>query len=263
MQETFYRLPNFPLRRIALAVDLHNRPFEEALDSLAQRRPQLIAIPGDLFLGAQPKGEELVALTQEHVLPFLQACSALAPTFVSLGNHEWMLVPEDLALLKSTGAVLLDSAYAVLCMGGNRIIIGGLTSVAVTSCRVFRHNCGPDAPRYPVKNRYFHFKAPRRFWLQRFEAQPGYHILLSHHPEYYPTYLAHRPIELILSGHAHGGQWRFLNRGLYCPGQGLFPPLTSGVVDQRLVISRGLSNHGYIPRINNPTEMVYIEGEME
>ncbi len=261
MIETFYTIPGLPLRRLAVVADLHNRPCGEVLDSLWERRPQLIAIPGDLVRSEQPDNRELVTLTQENVLPFLRSCAALAPTFYSLGNHEWMLCEKDLALLRSTGAVLLDSAFAALTLNGRRILVGGLTSVAVTSCRVHRHNLGPDAPRYPIKNRYYHFRNPRRYWLQRYEAQPGYHILLSHHPEYYPIHLAHRPIELILSGHAHGGQWRVFGKGVYCPGQGLFPPLTAGVVDDRLVISRGLANNGWIPRLNNPPELVYVEGE--
>lgn len=260
MVETFYGIRGLPLRRLALVADLHNHPYDAVLDSLRARRPQIITIPGDLLRSEQPDNQQLVTLTQERVLPFLTACAELAPTFYSLGNHEWMLCEKDLALLRSTGAVLLDSSFAALHLNGRRIVVGGLTSVAVTSCRVHRHKLGQDAPRYPLKNRYYHYRNPRRFWLKSYEAQPGYHILLSHHPEYYPLHLAHRPIELILSGHAHGGQWRICNRGLFCPGQGLFPPLTAGVVDNRLVISRGLANHTWIPRLNNPPELVYVEG---
>ena len=59
-------------------------------------------------------------------------------------------------------------------------------------------------------------------------------------------------------GHAHGGQWRIAGRGIFAPGQGLFPKLTSGIHDN-LVISRGLSNTGNIvPRINNPAEIIYL-----
>jgi predicted MPP superfamily phosphohydrolase len=260
MVETFYDIPNLPLERLAVASDLHNHPYEAVLSSLRERRPQLIAIPGDLVQSVQPSNRELVTLEQKNVLPFLEECAKIAPTFYSLGNHEWMLCQEDLDLLRSTGAVLLDSAYATLTLAGRRLVIGGLTSVAVTSCRVHRHSLGEDAPRYPRMNRYYHFRNPRRYWLQRFEATPGYHILLSHHPEYYPLHLAHRPIELILSGHAHGGQWRVFGRGVFCPGQGLFPPFTQGVVDNRLVISRGLANHSWVPRLNNPPELVYLEG---
>ena len=98
---------------------------------------------------------------------------------------------------------------------------------------------------------------PDSRWLDEFVLVPGYHILLSHHPEY----LRYIPqgIELIVSGHAHGGQWQFFNRGIFAPGQGLFPQMISGIIQDRMILSRGLSNPVRVPRINNPTEIVYIE----
>ncbi|MBQ3816071.1 MAG: metallophosphoesterase, partial [Clostridia bacterium] len=58
---------------------------------------------------------------------------------------------------------------------------------------------------------------------------PGFHILLCHHPEYWEPLVHGRRIELTVSGHAHGGQWRIFGRGVYAPGQGLFPRYTSGL----------------------------------
>ena len=107
-------------------------------------------------------------------------------------------------------------------------------------------------------------QVPQLDWLDEFEQQEGFRLLLCHHPEYYPLYLRERKIGLIFSGHCHGGQWRFYSpihgetRGVFAPGQGLFPKLTSGIHDGKLVISRGLCNTSFIPRINNPTEIVYI-----
>ena len=95
-------------------------------------------------------------------------------------------------------------------------------------------------------------------WLDAFCAEPGFHVLLCHHPEYYPRYLRARGIELILSGHAHGGQIRLFGQGLFSPGQGIFPKLTSGVTDGRLVVSRGLANCQIVPRLFNPPVLVYI-----
>ena len=66
-------------------------------------------------------------------------------------------------------------------------------------------------------------------------------------------------VDLIISGHAHGGQWRVFGRGIFAPGQGLFPKYTSGLHEGRLIISRGTSNTGgVIPRIGNPCEVVCI-----
>jgi predicted MPP superfamily phosphohydrolase len=75
--------------------------------------------------------------------------------------------------------------------------------------------------------------------------------------------LCDRKIDLVLSGHAHGGQWRFLGQGILSPGQGLFPKYTSGVHEGRygrMIISRGLSNpYKAVPRFGNPCELVYVE----
>ena len=95
-------------------------------------------------------------------------------------------------------------------------------------------------------------------WLDDFEKEEGYKILLSHHPEYYKKYLKKRNIDLIVSGHAHGGQWRFFGRGVFAPGQGIFPKYTYGVHDGRFVISTGLERGG-LPRFFNPIEVVFIK----
>ena len=84
-------------------------------------------------------------------------------------------------------------------------------------------------------------------------------MLLCHHPEYYKKYLYNKDIDLIVSGHAHGGQWRIFGRGVFAPGQGLFPKYTSGVHDGRLVISKGIKPSGRIPRIFNTPEVVIVE----
>jgi len=86
-------------------------------------------------------------------------------------------------------------------------------------------------------------------------------ILLSHHPEYYAQYIKATKIDLTVSGHAHGGQWRFFGQGIFAPGQGFFPKYTAGVHDDRLIISRGLGNPHPIPRFNNPPELVIVEIE--
>jgi predicted MPP superfamily phosphohydrolase len=62
-----------------------------------------------------------------------------------------------------------------------------------------------------------------------------------------------------LSGHAHGGQWRIFGRGVFAPHQGLFPKYTSGLHDEKLLISRGASNNvPLIPRFFNPREVLDI-----
>jgi len=257
MRESFYSVGGCPCK-IALVSDLHEKPWGAVLASLKRNRPALICVPGDFLFGRLPK--EAPKVCEAGVLPFFAACAALAPCFVSLGNHEWLLTEEDAALLRQTGAVLLDNTYEAAEITGRRLVLGGLTSARVNEFRralaaglsVLEAN---ELTRSIGGNRHV---PPELGWLDGFCAEAGYHILLCHHPEYYPRWLKERPIDLILSGHAHGGQVRLFGRGLFAPGQGVLPKLTSGVKDGRLVISRGLANCQRVPRLFNPPELVYV-----
>ena len=251
MMETVYYFP-VPMK-VAFLADLHNRPYFKVIQSLSDHRPEVICIAGDVIFGGSPGKTGLLIQSQDYVLPFLRACCGIAPTFLSLGNHELALAEEDLQLIRNTGCVILDNDWATY----NGLAIGGLTSHHVLEFRRFREG---KNERYPVRRIARRIiREPDIGWLTDFEKQPGYKILLCHHPEYYPQYLQGRDIDLILSGHAHGGQWNIGQQGIYAPGQGLFPRLTSGIHDGRLVISRGLSNPTPIPRLNNPPEVVYLQ----
>ena len=234
------------------------------LFSLRTHAPSLICITGDVLYGGRPEDDRSPLETQSNVLPFLRSCAAIAPTFMSLGNHEWMVDAEDLRLLSSTGVTVLDNEWKSITVGNEKIIIAGLTSGYVTDYRSFRAESGsPD--RYPRQESisgiggavHARDHKPETEWLPTFAGQAGYHILLSHHPEYFP--LIPDSVDLILSGHAHGGQWRIFGHGVWSPGQGWWPRYTKGVYDGRLVVSTGLSNTTWIPRIGNPTEIVYLE----
>ena len=255
VQETFYTLAGCPLR-IALVADLHERPYGEVLASLRKNRPALICVAGDFLYGSLPESGR--RLRGSGMLPFFLACAELAPCFVSLGNHEWLLRPEELALLGQTGATVLDDAFVRRRIGGAELVIGGLSSARCVACRslcaagLTMEEATAQTPSRALTT------PPRLAWLDGFCAAPGYRILLCHHPEYYPRYLRGRDIDLILSGHAHGGQIRLLGQGLFAPGQGVLPRLTAGVKDGRLVISRGLANFQRVPRLFNPTELVYL-----
>ncbi len=169
-----------------------------------------------------------------------------------------MVDGSDIKEIENTGVTLLDNCWREW----NGMLIGGLTSGYVTDYRAFR-STQPAEPRYPhledlygiglvrIKHR------PETEWLSSFADQPGYKVLLSHHPEYFPLIPA--SVDLVLSGHAHGGQIRLFNHGLWSSGQGWWPKWTRGVYDGRLVVSTGLSNTTWIPRIGNPTEIVYLE----
>lgn len=226
--------------RIAVVADLHGQAHEAHLEALKREAPQMILIPGDLMEDTDLADE------QASGYAFLRACAAIAPTYYSLGNHEiacyhkgnpWrhpvpVFPSEEIrARIAQTGAVLLDDEC--VCVDG--AVVCGLTS-------------GINGKR----------NAPNAEAVTRFSAFEGFKILLCHHPEYYAPHLRSTDIDLIVCGHAHGGHWRVFGRGVYAPGQGIFPKYTAGVIDGRCVISRGIGNHTWIPRIDNPVELVML-----
>ena len=266
MRETFYKIPAGSRRLIALISDLHNHSGKDVVRSLRRRHPDLIAVTGDLLVGYLPKDNRLIVKSQKNVLPFLRACAAIAPTYISLGNHEWVVCEEDLDRIRSTGVTLLDNSWVT----ADGIVIGGLTSGFVVDYRRFRERrkrATGQLQRYPRRRRSGRMSElqPDAVWLKEFEQQEGVKILLCHHPEYWSLrapYLKQRRIDLVFSGHAHGGQIRLFGRSIFAPAQGFLPKYTGGVHKGpfgRLVISRGLANTvRLIPRIGNPTEIVYV-----
>ncbi|MGN1036552.1 MAG: hypothetical protein ACI4PX_02150 [Ruminococcus sp.] len=94
-----------------------------------------------------------------------------------------------------------------------------------------------------------------------------YNILIMHEPQQI-EYVIDSGFDLILSGHAHGGQWRLpfiLEQGLYSPDQGIFPDYTNGIYNYENtthIISKGLARPLrmiFIPRIYNRPEFTLIE----
>ena len=260
MVETIYNIPNIP--SLALLSDLHARPYEAVVSSLRRHRLDLICITGDFIFGAWPEDDASPLDTQKNVLPFLRFCASITPTFVSLGNHEWMLDEEDLETIQSTGAVLLDNDFTTIQIAGKEVVLGGLTSAYVTKHRALAAHT-IDGRRYPRREQIITEHIPETEWLEKYSSASGLKILLSHHPEYFP--MIPKEVDLVLSGHAHGGQWAYYSFrrkrmcGVWSPGQGLLPKWTKGVYEGgRLVVSAGLSNTSWVPRIFNSTEVVII-----
>ena len=252
MVESWYEVPGVP--RLAMLSDLHGRPYQEIVSAVRRFAPEMICITGDLITGILPEDEISPLVSQPYVLPFLEKCAEIAPAFVSLGNHEQVLDETDLRKIEQTGVTVLDNRW----VRKDKWIVGGLTSACVTDYRKARPN---DSPlRYPKVPRIQRSGIPKTDWLDGFVRQEGFHILLSHHPEYFP--LIPEGIELMLSGHAHGGQIRLFGRGLFAPGQGWLPKYTKGKYDDRLIVSAGLSNTASpIPRLFNQTEVVFVVPE--
>lgn len=215
----------------AFLSDLHDCENDILLEALERCYPNAVLVGGDFVHSTE---------LYKRGIDFLTLCARKYPTFCSLGNHERKCDRDIAGMVKRSGAVLLDDR-ATRFEGVN---IGGLSS------------------GYKQMEKQGHWEktpAPNLEFIESFSRLRGTKILLSHHPEYYPRYIKGKNIDLTLSGHAHGGQWRFFGRGVFAPGQGLFPKYTSGIHDGKFIVSCGLGNQTPFPRINNEEEIIIIK----
>ncbi len=205
--------------KLLVVSDLHNDRYRNILPMLAGA--DALLLPGD--------AADAYRQRFNRTIEFLEAASKRLPTFVGVGNHEMRLKDlQDYAKrVRETGAIFLFNAYERL---------GDLTV-----------GCWYRPRKYGHKD-----------MLPAFSAEDGCKILMCHRPEDYFTELREQEIDLVLAGHAHGGQWRVFGRGVFSSGQGIFPQYTKGVVE-KMIISTGASNRVPIPRINNPREILRIE----
>ena len=247
MKKTVVRLPQGRFAKklkFALVTDLHGQNPSEALSLLREEAPDYILLAGDIFERLNGACDS----AHENALSLLRGAAEIAPSFYSTGNHEdggtrswslrWRIATMkrhydegDLQKIDASGVAFLADTFVLK----DGVAFGGLCSGLINEGRV-----------------------PNLSWLEEFCRIDAPKVLLCHHPEYYEKYLKDSPIDLIVSGHAHGGQWRFFGRGGFAPGQGLFPKYTAGSYDDRLVVSTGLKKSGKIPRIFNEPEVVLI-----
>lgn len=249
MKKTFYNICSDSFKkhlRLALVSDLHAQGYEDIIESLIEINPDYILLGGDIFERLDGSFHE----KNKKVFGFLFEVAKIAPSFYCTGNHEDGSTKSELKGVKSfrgmghsyredyltkikeSGVHFLLDSYEIF----DGIAFGGLASGL----------CSASGE-------------PSLKFLQKFSELREPKILISHHPEYFEKYIKNTPIELTVSGHAHGGQWELFGRGLYAPGQGFFPKYTAGVYDNRLVVSRGLKRTVIPPRIFNPRELVIID----
>ncbi|HPJ03380.1 MAG TPA: metallophosphoesterase [Candidatus Limiplasma sp.] len=205
--------------RLLVVSDLHNGRYEDILPLLSEA--DVLLMPGDL---AERHGQFF-----KRGIAFLREATQIVPVYLGIGNHEMRLKTyADFARqVEETGTKLLFNTYERF----GELVIG----------------CW-----YRPK----HFK--HEDMLPAFQAEEGCRVLMSHRPEDYAAHLADKDVDLVLSGHAHGGQWRFFGHGVFAPGQGLFPKYTKGIVD-KMIISAGAGGNAPVPRILNPKEILLIE----
>jgi predicted MPP superfamily phosphohydrolase len=227
--------------RIAHISDLHNESFGqengELLERLERARPDIIVITGDLV---DSRHTDIAVAVR-----FAEEAARIAPTYYVMGNHEARIsgYRELLRGLECAGVIALENESIILSGVDGNITLTGVQD-----------------PSFQTQYLMGDEERVLAGYVEQLQSD-SYQILLSHRPEYLSVYADHG-VDLVFSGHAHGGQIRIpFVGGLVAPGQGLFPKYDAGVFtqgDTTLIVSRGLGNSIIPLRINNRPEIVIV-----
>ena len=229
--------------RIAQVSDLHNKDFGEGygqlLTLLSEINPDIIVVTGDLIDSRQTD--------LDVALEFAWQAGKIARVYYVSGNHE-ARVPEyeDLKTgLVKAGVVILENQKVQITREGESITLMGI-----------------DDPSFQEDYLFGDSESVARQAIENLKNESdGYTILLSHRPELFDLYVD-TEMDLVFSGHTHGGQFRlpFIG-GLVAPNQGFFPEYDAGQFTEEyttMIISRGVGNSIIPIRFNNRPEIVLV-----
>lgn len=230
--------------RIAHVSDLHNAQMgkdnNKLLTMLREAAPDMIAITGDLIDSRNTN--------VDIALQFLQEAVKIAPCYYVTGNHEARInaYNELKNGLVSVGVIVLEDASVKIGINGESITLIGVNDPS------FQTDYLLGDSEMVMQSKLSELRTD----------EDGFTILLSHRPELFDTYVDY-DVDLILSGHAHGGQFRipFIG-GIVAPNQGLFPKFDAGLYtdgNTNMLVSRGLGNSIFPFRVNNRPEIILIE----
>lgn len=237
------RLPqSFNGFKIAQISDLHciqsKQQADKLFDLLQKANPDIIVFTGDII--------DETTFDYALTYTFLDNVAQIAPTYCVNGNHEAWL-PQHIyhffeETLNTLGIPILHNQGIKLTKNNDVIYLYGV-----------------DDPDF-LDRSDFYASEIMAHQLDNIPTQP-FTLLLSHRPELFDCYVA-KKIDLVLTGHAHGGQIRLpLIGALLAPNQPLFPPYTKGVYTNQqttMIVSTGIGTSKLPLRINNPGQVVSI-----
>lgn len=224
--------------------DLHNKEFghkqDKLLEKIAKINPDIIVITGDLIDSSNTNIDVSMDLISKAI--------DIAPIIYVSGNHEaWSGVYNDLKCkLENSGVTVLDNQKTEIFNNNDSIDIIGLSDPDFIKSDWLENSSSVET---------------ENLLEALIENNNDFKILLAHRPELFDIYSS-RDIDLVFSGHAHGGQFRIpFVGGLIAPDQGLFPELTEGIHTKNntsMIISRGLGNSIIPIRIFNRPELIVL-----
>lgn len=229
--------------RIAQVSDLHNAEMgkdnQKLISMLKDAEPDIIVITGDMIDSRNTN--------VDIALAFAEKAMQVAPCYYVTGNHESRVNEYDALKegLNRLGVTVLEDAKTELVVSGEKITIIGV-----------------DDPNFKMDYLLNDESAIKSKLNELMSEDDGYTILLSHRPELFEAYVD-SDVDVVFSGHAHGGQFRipFIG-GVVAPNQGLFPQYDSGIYTKEntnMIVSRGVGNSIVPFRINNRPEVIVVE----
>lgn len=227
--------------RLGVVTDFHSSDnADDVVAMVASGAPDAVLMVGDMF------DDDTANRPTERTLSLMRRLSAQYPCYYVSGNHEAWTGEMD-ALYQQTeeaGVTVLRMSSGVLTVRGQRIAL-----------------CGIPDPYEMVFSGAPDTEEQLRQAMENVDSA-DFTVLLAHRPELLAKY-AQFPLDLVVSGHAHGGQVRIpgVLNGLYAPNQGWFPKLAGGAYTQdgtTLIVSRGLAVRTRLPRIFNRPEVVLV-----
>lgn len=231
----------FKGKRIVQVSDFHNSMFgkdqSKILEKLKEAKPDFILITGDLIDKRNTKIDVAVS--------FVKDALNIAPIYFVTGNHELLSGEYNILRTKliDEGIIVLDNESVILKSGQSTLKLSGIIDPGKIegSGKVKKVNAS----------------------LASIEGESAdFSILLAHRPDLFEVY-AKYDYDLIFSGHAHGGQFRFpFIGGLLAPDQGFFPKYDSGLFrlgKTTMIVSRGLGNSIFPFRLFNGPELIVVE----
>lgn len=230
--------------KIAQISDLHNAEMgddnEKLLSVIKKANPDIIAITGDMIDSRR--------MDIQVALDFAREAVKIAPCYYVNGNHELRVLEyEELKEgLRELGVIILENDKATITKDDESLTIIGLSD-----------------PSLEARYIYTEEDEILDLYLTKLSKEDdNYKILLSHRPEYFELYFE-AGMDLVLSGHAHGGQIRLpFVGGIIAPHQGFFPKYDGGLYikeETNMIVSRGVGNSLFPLRFNNRPEVVLIE----
>lgn len=223
--------------------DLHNATFGEGnvklLSMIKNNEPDIIVVTGDVVDSRRTN--------IEIAKSFFKKALEIAPVYYVTGNHEARIgdnYDELYDFIKESDVTLLENEKAVISKGEDEICICGITDPSFASDVVIEEEF--------IASRY----------IDGLFEKGSFNILLAHKPEFFEIY-AEEGFDLVFSGHAHGGQFRFpFVGGLIAPGQGIFPKYDSGLYEKdntSMIVSRGIGNSIIPLRLFNRPEIITVK----